>query len=152
MNRPFALLLLLVLAGLVPAHDAPAAEVYRCVTANGVVRYSDRPCRDGEVDKLDIESKPTDPAAVRERNAERSKEVEALERADAAQRKADAEAAKQATEQQAACTAARERLQRLLASRRVTTGEGADRRFLESEEIVQRRKEAQDKVNEVCSG
>lgn len=141
---------LLLLAGLLPALNAGGAEIYRCVTENGVVRYSDTPCKDGAVERLDIENKPTDPAAVQQRNQQRTEQVEAFERADADAAKAAAEAAKQQDERKAECAAARERLQRLLAARRVTTGEGEQKRFLESEEIEQRRKEAQDQVNALC--
>lgn len=129
---------------------ASAAEVYRCTTENGVVRYSSTPCTDGEVRKLDIENDPTDAEAVDERIEKRGKKIEALEAAETEADKAAAEAARKAEERQQQCKAARDRLQRLMVARRVTVGEGENRRYLESEEIVQHRQDAQNDVNEFC--
>lgn len=141
-----ALLMLLALP-LLPAHGA---DVYRCVTDSGITRYSATPCEDGESRKLDIESRDTDAAAVDERIQERKERIASLEQAEAAAAEADRKAAEEAAKREQACAAARERLQKLMVARRVRTGEGKEQRYLDSAEIVQRRQEAQDKVNELC--
>lgn len=143
------LLLALCLLALLPS--ASAAEVYRCVTGNGVVRYSDKPCNDGKVDKLAIESRPTDPDAVKAETEARKEKIAELDKADAEAAKAASEAAALAEKRKQQCIAARERLQKLETHRKITEGEGENKRYLESDEIVQRRQEAQDKVNELCS-
>lgn len=132
------------------AFNANAAEVYRCVTENGVVRYSDKPCTDGKADRLDIENKPTDPDAVRERNRERAEQVEAFERADEEADNAAADAAKKKQERETACAAARERLAGMLTERRMYRENNGEREYFSSDEIVKRRQEQQDKVNELC--
>lgn len=143
-----AFLLLLAIAFAMPAG---AAEIYRCVTENGVVRYSDKPCNDGKVDKLAIENKPTDPAAIAAQAKQRAEKLAALEKADSEAADAAEKAAGEADERSKQCTAARERLQRLLAARKVTEGQGEEMKYLEAEEIVKRRQEAQDNVNKFCS-
>lgn len=143
-----ALFILLAFTFAVPAG---AAEVYRCVTENGVVRYSDKPCTDGKVDKLAIENRPTDPAAVEAQAKLRAEKLAAIEKADTEAAKAAEKAAGKTEERAKQCAAARERLQRLLAARKVTEGQGEDMKYLEAEEIVKRRQEAQDNVNKFCS-
>lgn len=141
-------LLVLALACL----PAGGAEVYRCVTENGVVRYSDKPCSDGKVDKLAIENKPTDPEAVEARNAQRREQVEAAQRADAAAEKAAADATKQQAARDAECQAARDRVQELAGARRITRGEGENRSYLDADEIVKLREEAQQRMQAACGG
>ena len=142
-----AALLALPLLFLLPAEGA---DVYRCVTENGVVRYSDTPCRDGENEKLDIESRPTDDAAVEARTRQRKEQIADLNEAEAEARKARQEAQQETEKREQACKAARERLQQLQVARRVVTGEGEERRYLESAEIEERRQEAERKVAELC--
>ncbi|HEX6929424.1 MAG TPA: DUF4124 domain-containing protein, partial [Gammaproteobacteria bacterium] len=145
MTRPSVLVALALLAT-----SVAGADVYRCVTENGVVRYGATPCRDGDAEKLAIESDPTDVQSVRERTENRKERIETLEEAEAEAGKAAADAAKKAEEKQRQCDAARDRLQRLMIARRVTVGEGENRRYLESEEIVQRRQDAGNDVKELC--
>lgn len=140
----------LVLLALCCMPVAQGAEVYRCVTENGVVRYTDQPCKDGKVDKLNIKNDRTDPAAAEAQAKQRAEQLAALDKAASEAEKAAQEESKQAEERARKCADARARLQRLVAARRVTEGEGADRKFLESDEIIQRRQEAQDQVNEFC--
>lgn len=142
---------LFVLLAFVFAIPAGAADVYRCVTENGMVRYSDKPCTDGKVDKLAIENKPTDPAAVEAQGNLRAEKLAAIEKADSEAAKTAEKAAGETEERSKQCAAARERLQRLLAARKVTEGKGEEMKYLEAEEIVKRRQEAQDNVNKFCS-
>lgn len=140
--------LLLLFAPL--AVPAAGADVYRCVTENGVVRYSDKPCADGETERLDIESRPTDKSAVKARVEQRKEQIAELDEARAAEREAKVALRDKAEKRKQECAAAHERLRKLQMARRVTTGEGEDRRYLESAEIEQRRKEAAQKVAEAC--
>ncbi len=142
---------LAILAGLALfAFDVSGAEVFRCVTENGVVRYSDMPCTDGKTERLDITSRPTDPDAVTARNRARTEQVDALEQADAAAREATADAEKKKEERAAACASARERLEKMLMERRMYRENDGEREYLTSDEMVQRRQDAGDKVNELC--
>lgn len=130
--------------------SANAAEVYRCETANGVIRYSDKPCADGKAEKLAIENRPTDSVAVRQQAEQRKAEIAALETAEAEAAKSAAAAAEAEEKRKAQCEAARKRLASLVAARRITRGEGENLEYLDSAEIIERRQQAQDKVNELC--
>ena len=140
----------LCVALLAIAPPAVGAEVYRCVTENGVVRYSDKPCSDGKVDKLAIDNKPTDPAAVEQQAQQRRQQLAEIEKSEKEAARAAEAAANEAAEKEKQCAAARKRLQELLGARRVTVTEDGEQKYLESDEIVRRRQEAQDKVDALC--
>lgn len=127
-----------------------AAEVFKCVTENGVVRYSDAPCADGRTERLDIESAPTDSSIAEERARERKEKIEAFDKADAESAKAAADAAKKKEEREAQCKSARERLDSMMMERRMYTEKDGQREYLSSEDIVRRREEQRDKVAELC--
>ena len=141
-----ALLFFLVL--LLPS--AHAAEIYRCETGNGVIRYSDKPCVDGKTEKLAIESRSTDSEAVRQQSEQRRAEIARIESAEAEATKAAAEAAKAGEKRREQCEAARKSLASLVQARRITRGDGENVEFLDSAEMIERRQQAQDKVNELC--
>ncbi|HLU62042.1 MAG TPA: DUF4124 domain-containing protein [Gammaproteobacteria bacterium] len=138
--------LLLALPGMADAKGG----VYRCVTESGAVRYADRPCPDGKSEKLDIENRPTDPEAIRESAEQRRARLEALDRQAEVNAESEARRREREQERQRLCQAARDRLERLMRARRVTVDENGEQRYLESEEIIQRRQDAQDQVNEYC--
>lgn len=142
-----ALPLLLILVPL----TGSTADVYRCVTENGVVRYTDKPCADGKTDKLAIQSQPTDREAVQGRIENRKEQIKALEESEAKTAEAGSKAAEEKKRREEQCAAARERLQNLNMARRVTTGQGDEKRYLEADEIEARRKQAADQVAELCS-
>ena len=145
------LLLALAIATLLPVAPATqASNVYRCVTESGAVKYADRPCTDGETEKLDIENRPTDREALQASAEQRRERIETLDAEEKAEQEAKAQQREEAREQATLCKAARERLERLLTSRRVTVTDEGEQRYLESEEIIQRRQDAQDQVNEFC--
>lgn len=143
---PLALLLFL------PATDAMAAEIYKCRQADGSITYSDTPCPDAtSTEKLDIESQPTDPADVEERRHRRRAQIEALQERDArAAEEAQSSAAEKAEREQL-CQKAREQLERLLTENRIYVTENGERRYLDSEELVQRREKARAQVEELCN-
>lgn len=130
---------------------ASAADVFRCVTENGVVRYSDKPCDDGKVEKLDIESKPTDPAAAAATAKQREQRLAKLEEAETEAQRTEKSATEAAAARAEKCALARERAQRLMSARRVTEGAGDELKYLDADEIVKRRQQAQDDVNKFCS-
>lgn len=141
---------LLVLFGMF-VQPVEAADVFRCVTENGVVRYSDKPCDDGKVKKLDIENKPTDPAAAAAAAKQREQRLAELKKAEAEAQLSGKSAAEAAAARTEKCAQARERAQRLMSAHRVTEGAGQELKFLDSDEIEQRRQQAQDDVKEFCN-
>ncbi|HEX7048189.1 MAG TPA: DUF4124 domain-containing protein [Gammaproteobacteria bacterium] len=150
MTRALPALALLMLLPALPMETATAADVFKCVTENGVVRYSATPCQDGDVEKLDIENDPTDVAAVRERMENRAEKVAAIEEAATKAAEAEREAEKKAEERAEQCTTARERLTKMMMERRMYRENEGQREYLTSEEMVKRRQEMRDKVAELC--
>lgn len=150
MMRAFPALALLVLLPALPMETATAAGVFKCVTENGVVRYSATPCQDGDVEKLDIDNDPTDIDAVRERMENREEQVAAIEEAATKAAEAEREAQKKAEEREQQCTGARERLAKVMTERRMYRENEGQPEYLTSEEILQRRQEMRDKVAELC--
>jgi len=141
-----------VVMTLLHAPPASAAGVFKCVTENGVVRYSSTPCDDGRTEQLDIENPPTDIDAVRERAEQRKEKVEALNEEEARAAEAKQEAAQQADERAKLCATARERLEKSLMERRMYRERDGEREYLSSEEMVAKRQELQEKVAEYCGG
>lgn len=136
---------------LLPAFPAAAAGVFKCVTEDGAVRYSATPCENGDTEKLDIENEPTDVDAVRERIENRREQVASLDEAETRAAEAEAEAQREAEQRAQQCTAARERLEKMMMERRMYRENGGQREYLTSEEMVQRRQEMRDKVAEYCN-
>lgn len=148
MRYLFTLLALLVL-GVAPTADG--SEVYRCVSESGVVSYSDKPCGK-QSEKLAIKSERTDRQAVQEGIEAREQKIKELDESAEDAAKAAEQARQEAEQRKQLCADARERLQKLVTAQRITVGEGDERRFLEDDEIIERRQQAQDKVNEYCGG
>lgn len=151
MMRALPALALLMLLPALPMETATAAGVFKCVTENGVVRYSASPCQDGDVEKLDIENAPTDIDAVRERMENREEQVAAIEEAATKAAEAEREAEKKAEVREQQCTAARERLTKMMMERRMYRENEGQREYLTSEEMLKRHQEIRDKVAELCS-
>lgn len=140
----------LLLSSLLLIFGVHAGPVYKCVAENGKVTYSDKACPDAKAEKLDIENRPTDPAAVKARSAARKEKVEAILESNQKSAEAKAEARKEKEEKQQACAQARERLTKMMDARRLYKTEGEERQYLSSEEIDATRKAAQDKIKELC--
>jgi hypothetical protein len=135
---------------------APAfADVYMWRDADGTVHYGDKPGSE-DAKKLDIETRPTDRAAVTKRYEQRqtarleSNANMAEQRSQAEQQAADAAAER---EQKAArCEKARERLQSYINSRRLyRLDESGERQYLDDAEIAEARAKAEEAVNENCN-
>ncbi len=145
----------LIVLGAISVIAAPvAAEVYTWRDADGTVHYGDKPGTD-DARKLDIDSRPTDKAAVAERYSRRQaartefNEERAEQRTSAEQQAAEAAAEK--AERQAQCEKARDRLGRFVNSRRLyRLDENGERRYLDDEEIGQARARAEEAVTRHC--
>lgn len=146
----------LISLGAIALLAAPAfADVYMWRDADGTVHYGDKPGSE-DAKKLDIETRPTDRAAVTKRYEQRqtarleSNANMAEQRSQAEQQAADAAAER---EQKAArCEKARERLQSYINSRRLyRLDESGERQYLDDAEIAEARAKAEEAVNENCN-
>lgn len=144
-----ALLLLLSLQAFAPAD---AAEIYKCTNENGKLVYQNTPCANAEsVEKLDIESNPTDPDAVKARQEARKEKLESFSEAAEKKREAREAEAKARKQQREECAAARERLAKLERAQRLTsTNEKGEVTYLPSEDLVRQREEARERVRKTC--
>jgi hypothetical protein len=144
----FFMLISLTLAG--PA----GAEIYRWVDAQGRVHYSDRPV-EGAKRVSDVESRPSDPEEIAERNAA----------AQEARQKAADEALKKQTDQTAAanvekdmaklqaerCKEAQEAYRTATESQRLyRIGKDGEREYLTAEEITAARINSRKLLDEAC--
>lgn len=145
----------LIVLGATVALTAPvAADIYMWRDAEGNVHYGDKP-GNRDAQKLDIESRPTDRAAVAERFEQRqtartqfNREM-AEGRATAEQQAADAAAER--AERQARCEQARERLRQYVNSRRLyRLDANGEREYLDDAEIAEARARAEEAVTEHC--
>lgn len=132
-----------------------ASEIYKWTDADGNVHYGDRPAEDVPVERLDIPSRPTDPAriaAMTQARAEARQEARSQEAAEQAEQPSPEDlraAAKQRAQQ---CDMYKERLQTFIQSRRLyREDENGERVYLNEEETLQARNNVQEKVEEYCS-
>lgn len=134
-----------------------AGDVYKWVDEDGNVHYGDRPTADSE--RMDIVSRPTDPAAVsarRDKAAVVEPEASPAEEQAAApeeeKRPTRAERNQQRQEKAEQCAEARERLQRHLVARRMyRVDENGERVYYDDAEIQAAKEKAQQKVDEFCA-
>lgn len=131
-----------------------ASDIYRWVDDEGNIHFGDRP--DGEqAERLEIESRPTDPARVQAMNealtverykAQEAKSVAAAEQSTAAELRAEAD------ERAMKCTTYKAQLEAYTNNRRLFR-ESADgeRAYLTDAEIDATREGAAKKVAEFCS-
>ena len=144
------------LLGLV-AVTAGAQAIYKSVDEEGLVSYADRPGEMKQPETLDLEWSRTDNAAV---SAEVTKAAGSFAEKNATSRKLTKEQAlKQeatanlAAERQSSCEEARDRLDRYTISRRIYRQlPDGEREYLNDDELVQARVDAQLSVDERCSG
>lgn len=149
------LTLVLLSALLATAGSAAASNIYKWTDEQGNVHYGDKPAPDASAERLAIESRSTDQAAVaslvdarREaREATRQQEADAASETESPeeQRQAAAERAEQ-------CTKFRERLQQYVQSRRLyKQDENGERVYLDEEEMIAARNKVQQQVQEYCN-
>ncbi|CAN5185906.1 hypothetical protein BH24PSE2_BH24PSE2_10040 [soil metagenome] len=147
MPRAFALIVSFAMT------TAAAAEVYRWIDAEGQVHFSDTPVRDAE--RLQIDSEPTDPAAVRARQQREAALAEARalrEKQQATSVTEQREAAAEIAEQHAInCDKARQRLQTVDSAHRLyRPREDGGREYLTDAELDSARAEARLDVDKWC--
>lgn len=141
--------LAVVLAGTVPAQ---AGDIYKTVDQNGNVIYSDTPPRDGNAERLETETRPTDLSQVAAVNENLRASREALndrqaEAQDQATRQADV------AEQRAAnCEVAKRRLDSAeTAHRMYRETEDGEREYYSADEQDAYKAKAQADVAEWCN-
>jgi hypothetical protein len=120
----------------------------------GNIHYEDRP--DGEeVERVDIDSQPTDPAQI-----EAMTQARAVQRANAAEAKAKAIAAQptaqerqeEAEERATKCTAYKAQLESYVNNRRLyRMGADGEREYMNDAEITATRDRAAQQVDEFCN-
>ena len=147
MVRIFVLVILAAAAG------SPAAAVYRWVDAEGQVHYSDTPQRNAE--RIEIESRPTDPELVRARENQAAalraeRELRTTQQAEDTTAQAN-DAERVAAERAANCETARQRLATYETAHRLyrPMADG-EREYLSDEELDAARAEARLAVEEWC--
>lgn len=132
-----------------------ASDIYKWVDADGNVHYGDRPAGQ-QSERMAIESRPTDNAAVRDqyqagmqaRVEERTAETEAA--AEAA--KAAAEKRAEADERRKKCESSRATMERFVHSRRLyREDESGEREYLDEAETLATRQRVEEAVSEYCS-
>lgn len=136
------------------AGAASAGEIYRYTDENGNVVYVDRPADDAPVERMNIQSRPTNPTAIQARVAERAAATEtAEERRQARAEAKKAEEAEKAAAQERAdrCQIARNRMETLVTSRQLfRQDENGERDYLEEDEIMEARAKVQAQIEETC--
>jgi hypothetical protein len=147
--------LTLAVAALAFATGAQANEIYKWTDEDGNVHYEDRPSGAPTEERLALNYRRTDGAAVQQRVAARhdrqASRAEAKSQAEAAEREA-AENAAAAEERKQACERARARLETYLQSPRLyRTDASGERVYLDDEQRQEARRKAEEQVTEFCS-
>lgn len=136
------------------ATPAAASEIYKWTDENGNIHFGDKPEGD-RPERVAIVSRATDRAAVSAQIAARNEA-----RAERAEQEAAAAAAGPTAEEKAAeaadrarqCATYRDRMQKMVASRRIYR-ENADgeRVYLDEAEMLAARQQVEDQVSEYCN-
>jgi hypothetical protein len=138
---------------LVTGAAALAGDIYKWVDADGNVHYEDRPIN-REAERVAIESRPTDRAAVAA-HVQSAAEARAKAREARAAEEANAptpEELRAAAEEKARkCSDYRQRLQKMLTSRRLyREDENGERVYLDEAQMQSARDRVQSQVEEYC--
>ena len=133
------------------AATAAAGDLYRWVDAEGRVHYTDSPLPGTKVEKLDIRSQPTDPAALAASEAKAA----ATDRVnDEVARMKDEEAAtaKQLAEAKAAdCADAQKSYADMRDERKIlATGTDGKETWVRGDDAIKLKEQARAKVEELC--
>jgi hypothetical protein len=147
--------LTLAVAALAFATGVQANEIYKWTDEDGNVHYEDRPSGSPTEERLALNYRRTDNAAVQQRVAARherqASRAEAQSQAEAAEREA-AENAAAAEDRKKACERARARLETYLQSPRLyRTDANGERVYLDDEQRQEARRKAEEQVTEFCS-
>ncbi|MDZ7644320.1 MAG: hypothetical protein U5K76_09015 [Woeseiaceae bacterium] len=139
-----------------PPGAAAGEQIDKWTDVNGTGRHGDRPGENVEAERLDIQSRPTDPAriaALSQARAEARRETREAAQAQTppAEDVSPEERRRQEQERQQQCTMYKERLQSFLQSRRLyREDENGERVYLTEQEVQAARDRVQGKVEEYC--
>jgi len=143
-----------LMLALMAAGAALASEIYKWVDDEGNVHYGDRPVGE-QVELLEIESRPTDPARIQAMNqaraADRARATEAKAAA-ALEQPTATELREDADERARKCTVYKAQLEAYTNNRRLynQTADG-EREYLSDDEVRATRERAAQQVEEFCS-
>jgi len=133
---------------------AGASEIYKWTDAEGNLHYGDRPSGAESEVRLQIASRPTDPARIQAQATARN-EQQALAReaeANAPAGPSEEELRAEAEERAGKCSMYRERLERFVQSRRLYREDAnGERVYLDESETQAARDKVQQQVEEYCS-
>lgn len=136
------------------AGTALAGEIYKWTDEEGNVHFGDHPGGE-EPERLEIQSRPTDPTHIREMARARAELVaKTAEEKAAAKAKAPTleEIQAKAEERAQKCTTYREKLLMYVTSRRIfRRDESGERVYLDEEEMVASRERIANQVKEFCT-
>ncbi|ANO49966.1 DUF4124 domain-containing protein [Woeseia oceani] len=141
------------------ASGAAAGEIYKWTDAAGNVHYGDRPAENAAAERLNIQSRPTDPDRIAalaqariEARSEAREQAEATGAGTDDDKPSPAEQRRIAEERAQQCATYKERLQSFLQSRRLyREDEDGERIYLSEQETLAARENVQSKVEEYCS-
>lgn len=140
-------------AALAFSATAVAGEIYKWTDENGNVHYEDRPVGE-EVERVAINSASTNnssvSASIDARRAREDARADARSQREQDQQRA-AEAEKLAAERAAKCAESRQRMQSYLQARRLyKEDENGERVYLDDNQILDARDEAQEDIQAYC--
>ena len=146
--------ILFTTAALVFSASAVAGEIYKWVDEDGNVHYEDRPTGD-EVERVAVVSNNTSRSSVQAsidaRRAHESARADARSQKEEEQRKAE-EVARITAEREQKCADSRSRMENYLQARRLyKEDENGERVYLDDEQVMEARAEAQDDIQAYCS-
>ncbi|MEQ8206249.1 MAG: DUF4124 domain-containing protein, partial [Woeseia sp.] len=144
MSADFLRIFSVSLLGVLFASGAVAGEIYKWTDATGNVHYGDRPAENVTVERLNIQSRPTDPARIAavaqariEARGEAREQAEATGAGTADEKPSPAELRRIAEERAQQCTTYKERLQSFVQSRRLyREDENGERIYLSEQETA----------------
>ena len=134
---------------------ALAGDIYKWVDDEGNVHYGDKPVGTQPVERMAIDSRPTDQARVAQQTQARVEARAAAreeEAAAAAEGPSEEELQAQAAERRQKCETSRANMQRLVTSRRIyREDENGERVYLDESEMQATRQRVEDEISEFCS-
>jgi len=147
------LLLTIAAITIITSGGAGSSEIYKSIDAEGNVHYQDRPTGAQSEQRLDLDSRPTNNAAVQTQTRARLKAEAAAKQvaseAPPAMTKQELRAEKEKRQQQ--CQTYRNQLDQFLRSRRLyREGDDGDRTYLDETETLAARERVEGQIREFC--
>lgn len=130
-----------------------ASEIYKWTDAEGNVHFGDKPAGDAP-ERLAIASRPTDQALVQAQNTAR-REARVTAATEAAEAAAEGPSAEElqaaAVEKDQKCAEYKQKMQKLVQSRRIyNEDEDGERVYLDEAQTIAARAKAEEQVSEYC--